>query len=276
MKHIVLFILGLTGCYLTFAQRNCNALLWNGDQCGYEACKFLEESPKFFQLRKEFHDTYDKAVEICPDYADAYRAKSVAYLKTGDFVTWKILMDKAVALAPEENLGYRGWCRYQFFRDYTGAIADIEKLEKLVSHDIGYSQNGTYHLKVAKALCHKQMGNTGLAISLLKDHIDHYEGGVGIYDFMHLGVLYLESGDYELALDNFQSQMKEYDCAENRYYLAKALVNLKKSDKAREHFEKAKEYYSQKRYMFDPYTHQTDKVYAKDIESAFSAWPYKP
>ena len=57
-----------------------------------------------------------KALEICPSYHPAYRAKSTAYLKTGDFITWKKLMDKAVELSPEDHLDYRGWCRFQFLK----------------------------------------------------------------------------------------------------------------------------------------------------------------
>ena len=62
-------------------------------------------------------------------------------------------MNKAVALDPKEHLPYRGWCRYQFFRDYEGAIQDIERLDSLSKYDIGYSVNAEYHLHIARALC---------------------------------------------------------------------------------------------------------------------------
>jgi len=248
------------------AQKNCNVFKWEGDECSYEACVFLEEAPSYFQLRKEFHDIYDKALEICPEYSDAYRAKSVAYLKTGDFITWKQLMDKAVELNPVEHLGYRGWCRFQFFRDYQGAIADIERLDRLTEHNIGYSQNGMYHLNVAKALCYKMLGEKQKAIAIIKDQIQADVDKVGLYDYLHLGVLYLETNRFEKAKIVFNQQILEYDCAENRYYLAMAHKAMNHSENYIENIRLARFLYRQNRVMADPYTHQVDKIYGSEIE----------
>src|SRR5690606_21534705 len=85
---------------------------------------------------------FDEAIKLCPGFDFAYYEKSVPYLKRGDFITWRRLMDMAVELNPKRNLGDRGWCRYQFLRDYQGAIQDIEKLDSLVIYDIGFSVNG--------------------------------------------------------------------------------------------------------------------------------------
>lgn len=249
----------------TYAQRNCNVYKWDGDECRYKACKYLEEAPRYFQLKKEFHEIYDKAIGICPEYSDAYRAKSVAYLKTGDFVTWKKNMDKAVELKPLDHLGYRGWCRFQFLRDYKGAIEDFELLEKMSSLDIGYSQNGMYHLSTAKALCYKKMGNPKKAIEIIERQLTTEEYSVGLYDQYHLGVLYLESGDAKKALIYFKKQVEEYDCAENTYYIVQAYKHIGKQEKYIKNIEKAVELYKQSKIMFDPYTHQIDKVYFKTI-----------
>lgn len=249
----------------TNAQRNCNVYKWDGDECRYQACKYLEEAPQYFQLRREFHEIHDEAIEICPEYSDAYRAKSVAYLKTGDFVSWKKYMDKAVELKPLEHLGYRGWCRFQFLRDYKGAIADLELLEKMSPEDIGYSQNGMYHLSIAKALCYKMTGNSKKAIEIIESQLNKTAYSVGLYDQYHLGILYLESGDAEKALTYFQQQSIEYDCAENAYYIAQAYKSIGKRQEYQENLEKAIEFYKKSRTMSDPYTHQVDRVYFKTI-----------
>ncbi|WP_321538873.1 tetratricopeptide repeat protein [Flavobacterium piscinae] len=83
-----------------------------------------------YQFSKEYQSILNESLKIDSTFDYAYWAKSIAYLKSGDFITWKKLIDKAVDLNPVEYLGYRGWCRYQFFRDYEGAINDIEALEK--------------------------------------------------------------------------------------------------------------------------------------------------
>ncbi|MDW3645581.1 MAG: hypothetical protein R8P61_00790 [Bacteroidia bacterium] len=268
MKHLLLLLSGiLINSVSVFSQRNCDVFLTAGDSCSYKACDYLEKAPSFFQLRKEFHDIYDKALEICPEYSDAYRGKSVAYLKTGDFINWKILMDKAVELNPIEHLGYRAWCRFQFFRDYQGAIEDIETLESLSRTDIAYSQNGMYHLKVAKALCYKSLNKRKIAIQILEDHLANYQGAPDLYDYLHLGVLYLEEENFGKALATFEKQSQEYNCAENAYYKAMAYQGLTQTQKTQESLKLAHELYLNHKTMYDPYTHQVDKIFLADIEA---------
>ena len=249
------------------SQRNCSVYKWEGDTCRYKACNYLENAPKYFQLRKEFHKVYDRALEICPNYSDAYRAKSVAYLKTGDFISWKKLMDKAVEINPIEHLGYRGWAKFQFFRDYKGAISDFEYLDSISDNDIGYSQNGTYHLNIAKALCYKMLDKKDIAISIIQKQIENDPFSIGIYDYLHLGVLYLENNKYEEALLTFKKQEQEYSCAENAYYSALVYKAIKDSINHKKSLLKSKDLYLKGRKMYDSYTHPVDKVYLKDIEN---------
>lgn len=249
------------------AQDNCQALLWEGDTCRYRACKYLEESPHYFQLTREYHEIKDKALELCPDYALVYRHKSTAYLKTGDFIGWKKLIDKAVELDPVHNLFYRGWCRFQFFRDYEGAIADIESLDALVDYDIGYGQTGDYHLNITKGLCYKMLGDSDKALKIIRNQIEKDTSAAGFYDYLHLGVLYLETGQFEKALKAFQKQDKKYVLAETEYYRAMVLKKQKQTEACRLSLIKAKERYGKHQYMFEIYTHFVDKVYLGDIEN---------
>ena len=108
---------------LSKSQPNCNAFLYYGDSLRYKACKVAEKREGYYQFSKEYQAALDEAIAIDPGFAYAYEAKSTAYLKSGDFVSWIQLMDKAVA---------RGWCRYHFFKDYVGGIRDIERLDSLI------------------------------------------------------------------------------------------------------------------------------------------------
>ena len=252
-----------------FAQPNCEAYKYYGDSLKYEACKKAMEIKGHYQFSKEYQTALDESLEIDPTFDYAYWAKSIAYLKSGDFVTWKKLIDKAVELKPKEYLGYRGWCRYQFFRDYKGAIKDIEKLDSLVEYDIGQSQNGTYHLNIAKGLCYKGIEEKQKALKIIEDQIklNENENFVGANDYLHLGVLYLETGHFEKAIESFKKQSENNDLAENKYYLAltyKKLVNLNEYKSC---LEKAKELYVKGRKMSDPYSNPMDKIYLENIEN---------
>ncbi len=249
------------------AQRNCNVYKMQGDSCRYKACLYIENAPDYFQLKREFHEIFDEAIEICPEYSDAYRAKSVAYLKTGDFITWKKLMDKAVALNPKDHLGYRGWCRFQFFRDYEGAIEDLEQLRTVLGYDIGFSQNGHYHLEMAIGLCYKMIGDKEKAISIMEKYLRTEGVVVGLFDYLHLGVLYMEVGSNEKAMNAFQFQSEHNELADNQYYLGLLHKKMGNQDGYEKAILKAKELYENGIHQFDPYTHQVDNVYYADIQS---------
>lgn len=142
----------------------------NNNQPCYEACVTATEG-EAGQGTKASQLQFDKAIELCPSFDYAYFEKAVPYLKRGDFITWRKLIDKAVELNPTGHLGYRGWCKYQFIRDYRGAIRDLEKLDSLTSFDIGYSINGDYQLNIAKALCYKALGQKTKAIEIIENQI---------------------------------------------------------------------------------------------------------
>jgi tetratricopeptide (TPR) repeat protein len=165
--------------------QNCNAFLYQKDTLQYQACLIAEDAYQYYQYSREYQEILDKAIEKCPHFSYAYRNKSTAYLKSGDFITWKYLIDKAVEYAFRENIGYRGWCKFQFFRDYQGAIDDIESLEAVSKGNIGYSAGGHYHLKVAKALCYKQLGDTNKAIHYGAIYADTTLK-ISVFDHLHL------------------------------------------------------------------------------------------
>jgi len=271
-KTILILILSTIGIQYSQAQDNCNVFLWEGDSCRYLSCKYLDEAPGYFQLRREYHEIKDKAIEICPEYSLPYKHKSTSYLKTGDFINWKKLIDKAVKLNPEKNLDYRGWCRFQFFRDYEGAIKDIETLDSLVNYDIGFCQNGDYHLNVAKGLCYKMLGQKAKAIQIIESQMESDSASIGLYDYLHLGVLYLEEGQPDHALELFSKQLDVNELAEAYYYRAMALEALDEKDEARRTLQQAKDAYLSSKFMLDIYTHHVDKVFLKEINNALSKY----
>ncbi|MBP9194122.1 MAG: hypothetical protein KBF57_05520 [Saprospiraceae bacterium] len=255
---------------LSKSQPNCNAFLYYGDSLRYKACKVAEKREGYYQFSKEYQAALDEAIAIDPGFAYAYEAKSTAYLKSGDFVSWIQLMDKAVALNPKEHLSYRGWCRYQFFKDYEGAIRDIERLDSLSKYDIGHSVNAHYHLHVARALCYKALGQKEKAIDIIEKQLAQSDYDPGLFDYIHLGVLYLEIENYAKAETSLLKQQEINDLAENRYYLGLLYKITNQKAKAQKELEKAKVKYQKESWLFDPYTEPMDKIYMEDIDKALS------
>jgi tetratricopeptide (TPR) repeat protein len=234
------FLLGLLLSLRAMTQPNCNFFLYQGDTAQYRT--------------------------ICPYFAYAYREKSVAYLKSGDFLGWKKLIDLAVKYDAPANLGYRGWCRYQFFRDYQGAIRDIERLDSLINYDLGHSANGDYHLEVARAMCYSALGQKQKARSILEAHLAEAGRQAGLFDHYQLGVTCFELGDLETAFRHFQLQDQRNELAESAYY--QALIYRQQGVIADFESQKTKalDLYHRKRMLMDPYTHHFNKVYLEEIE----------
>jgi tetratricopeptide (TPR) repeat protein len=265
-KILVVYIVVL--CQNIIMAQNCNAFLYQKDTLQYEACMIAEEAHQYYQYSREYHEIMDKAIEKCPRFSYAYRHKSIAYLKSGDFITWKYLIDKAVEYDFTGNIGYRGWCKFQFFRDYQGAIDDIESFEAVYKGNIGYSAGGHYHLKVAKALCYKQLGKIDKAIALMEQYMQDTTLKISVFDHLHLGVMYLEKGDYNKAIDQFNLQNTQSALAENQYYLALCYQKMGNTTLFSDHMNKAKEMYQRNQKMVFHYTEPLDRVYLEEINQA--------
>nr|WP_315146499.1 hypothetical protein [uncultured Flavobacterium sp.] len=253
--------------FYVFSQPNCKAYLYLGDTLQYKACLVSEKAEKYYQFQREFQETFDEAIKICPNFAYAYREKSTAYLKSGDFLTWKKLIDKAVHYDSGLNLGYRAWCRYQFFRDYKGAIKDIEKLDSLTNYNIGYSANGDYHLNITKAICYSAINQKKKAIKIFNEQLKTKDYSAGLYDYYQLGVTYYEVKDYANALKSFEKQTKINEFADNSYYKCKVYKTLKNQKEYKKHKEIALKLYAENKKMFDPYTRHYNSVFYETIKN---------
>lgn len=243
------------------AQVNCS--IFTEENCR-KACEISNQAGEYQGLSLS-QLAFDKAIEICPTYDNAYFEKSVPYLKNGDFVTWKSLIDKAVELNPKEHLAYRAWCRYQFLRDYKGAIQDFNELEKYYPGNLGYSKNGDYNLYVVKAICYSALNQKEKAVEILDNLFKTNDYHYGLYDHYQLGVTYFELNQYDKALENFEKQSKVYDFAENIYFKSKVskIRNKDYLDLKR----LALKSYDEGKTMKDVYTHHYNKIYRAQIEA---------
>ncbi len=270
MEKLTKYCLSLQFIYLaifTYGQSvNCNAYILQGDSTKAKACeKAMETVYKkgLYQFDIRFHKGLNEAIKIDPDFDYPYREQSVAYLKSGDFINWKKLIDKAVELNPKMNLEARGWCRYQFFRDYEGALADFETLEQYYPGNIGHSVNGDYDLYVAKAICYSALGQKQKAVDILENLFRKKDYHFGLFDYYQLGVTYFQLGNLDKALENFEKQSKIYDYAENIYYKGK-IYKVKNKDYL-DLKTLALQTYDQGKTIKDAYTHHFNKVYRKQI-----------
>lgn len=268
IKKILLYIAFLFQISDVISQPNCNLYKWKGDSLCYNACLEATKAAQLPQGSKQSQLLFDKAIALCPAFDYAYFEKSVPYLKRGDFITWKQLIDQAVELNPTQHLDYRGWCRYQFLRDYEGAINDIEKLDSIINYDVGSSINGDYHLNIVKALCYKGLGDRHKALKLMDSQLRQENYHQRLYDYLHFGILKIETGDYKGAIEALEKQINVNDyLADTYFYLARAYKKAGTESEFQKNIQKAKVYYLAGKKRTDPYTEPMDKIYLADIEN---------
>lgn len=261
----IIIVLSFTKIY---SQPNCEAFRYfYKDTLKYEACKKAEQVEGHYQFSKAYQEILDESIKIDSTFAYAYTRKSVAYLKSGDFITWKKLIDKAVKFNPQEYLGHRGYIRFLCFRDYKDAIRDFKQLDSLVKLNIGFSLIANEHLIIAKALCYKSIGEKEKAIQIFEEYMNTEDYSVGLHDYLHLGILYLEQKYYDKALQAFLKQSVENELAENQFYLAMTYKALKLEPDYTKHLEEAKKLYLEGSKMFQTYIDPMHKIYLATIEN---------
>lgn len=264
MKILTVLLLCLL-CGNASAQINCNFYKEQNQTECYTACLKALRATSLQGTGVSQH-LFDEAISLCPSLDYAYFEKAVPYLKRGLFLEWRQLIDRAVYFNPIGYLGYRGWCRFQFLRDYRGALEDIVLLDSLTEGNIGYSQNGDYHLNTVRSLCHRALGEKVLAIEVLEKQLQSPAYSPGPYDYLHLGIMKIQTGHASLGLKLLlkQKEINPY-LAESHYYVAVAMLQLDQIEDAKNHLNRAQELYSKGYRMTDPYTHPVDKIFQDDI-----------
>lgn len=263
-KHIIILGIIFLICS-SYGPPNCN--LYKDDEGCYNACKEAEKAVMHSQGSKASQEHFDKSIKSCPTFDYSYYEMAVPYAKRGLMKEWKEMIDKAVEINPKEHLSNRGWYHFFFMHNYEAAIADIEQLDELVNYDIGHTGDAIYHLNIMKALCWKGLGEIEKAIVIIKQQMASEDHDIGLYDYLHLGVLQFQNGDFESALENLGKQISVNDLSEIYYYKALCLKAIGSNLEYIQNLEKSLEYYKTEKSMSNPYRQMVDEIFLIDIEN---------
>ena len=252
------------------AQYNCTIFK---DSSETRACRLYNASDSFAQGSPKCEQYLDSAIAICPRFAPAWHERSVPFLKRGDFVTWRHYLDKAVAL-DSSYLAYRGWCRFEFLRDYRGALKDLQRFDTLFGFPHLTSNNGDYELHIVMALCERALGNYRASFAYFDKAFGTDSSQAGLYGWLYLGISQLRIKDYAAAVETLEYENRVYDkFAETWYYLSKANLALGKKALAKEQMLHARALFndhSGKYYLHDVYCEMQDAIYLSDVEAALT------
>lgn len=272
MKKILIFSSLLVMGFLTSSFGPPNCMQFTGD-CAL-ACLKCQQAIQHRQGSRASQIHFDEALALCPTFAYAPYEKSVPYGKRGLTREWKKWMDKAVELRPTEYLGLRGWDHFIWMRNYEATIADLEKLAEMLGYDIGMTGDGTYHLEILRGLAYKGLKNYPKALEVIQAQMNKEGYHVGLYDHLHVGVLYLELGEPKLALEALKRQQEENEISEVYFYSAKAHQLQGNAQARKENLQLALDFYERGKTMNNPYRQLPDRIYKLDITEELEKMEY--
>ncbi|MDB9954038.1 tetratricopeptide repeat protein [Flavobacteriaceae bacterium] len=198
-----------------------------------------------------------------PNYSDAYFEQSVPFNKRGEFARGFELLNKAVQLEPSLHLGYRGYMKLRFLRDYKNALLDFNRLDSLTPNfiDAPWGED----IDFLRGECYYGIKEYSKAIICFKRNIENNkEDWVDINTFVYLGLCEYELGNYEQSILEHQRALKQSaNTPEAHFGLAKVYLKLNNLDKAKEHILKAELNIGYKRK--DPYKEFQNELFLSEI-----------
>ena len=198
-----------------------------------------------------------------PNYSDPYFERSVAFNKRGDYATGFQFLDKAVELDPVRHLGYRGYMKLRFLRDYQGALADFDRLDTLTPEvvDAPWGED----IDFLRGECFYGLGKYVDALKHFKQSVENQ--GVDWADvqtFVYQGLCETALGNNENAISAYEQALQQYESTCEAYFgLAHVYLQLGDTTKAKEALGNAGKYIEYKRN--DPYKEFLNEIYVQDI-----------
>ncbi|UUV20629.1 tetratricopeptide repeat protein [Paenimyroides aestuarii] len=243
------------------------------------ADKYHDLSQTVYQT-SEMHRTYkDSALMAVPDHVEYMERASYSYKKAGEHIKAMEMLNKAVKIDTTNGktaaLEYKAWSMLYFYRDYESTIKDVDKVIEISK--LPYKACHGESCLLLKAQAYYQLGEYKQAIetfnylfTLLKE-----QGADPKDDFLsnfYLARCYFKLNDFDKSLYYLEEQLAmPYSVkAELNFYAGQIYVLKNNTEKAKQHFLKAKELYLQNDKLNEPYIERFDEIFLHDIELEIS------
>jgi len=186
-------------------------------------------SPKSMRL-------LEKAVRIDPNNDRAWRELSLPYLYAGLIEEWNETITKAIEINPQAWQSWRAHDRMYYFRDFAGALYDLDATDTLTKNQVDYAQNTS--VDFLRGVCYLGMHDYPKSEEYFDIYIEDERSKVGdkFVDetaFLYLGIIALHKNEYKKAIKQLKRGIKyEEGYADYHYHLARAYCFLGDDKKA--------------------------------------------
>ncbi|MFS4467634.1 tetratricopeptide repeat protein [Maribacter sp. 2210JD10-5] len=198
-----------------------------------------------------------------PDYSNAYFEQSVAFNKYGNHARGFELLNQSVEIDPVLHLGYRGYMKLRFLREYDDALEDFKRLDSLTPNvvDAPWGEN----IDFLRGECYFGKKDFSKAIVCFNRYIkNEKEDWADIQTFVYLGLCEYELEHFEKAILEFNRALSQSEHICEAYFgLAKTYTKLGKLELAKKHIAKAEENITYKR--DNEYNEYLNEIYLWEI-----------
>jgi len=213
----------------------------------------------------------EKAIKIDPQNDLAWRDLALPYLYAGMINEWNKHMKKAVELNPVAWQDWRGYQKLYFFRDYSGALFDLDATDTLTFNQVDYPQN--ISVDYLRGMCYLGLEQYDRSIEYFDKYIDDETEKVGeaYVDesaFLYLGIIANSQNRFDDAIKHFERAAKfEIGNADLDYHKAKAYLSIGEIEKAQELLLNAKKKFEDDEYMRGFRYEAIEQLYLSDIKT---------
>lgn len=178
------------------------------------------------QVSEEFRMYIDSGLVFFPKDAQLWRENATSYFKAGQYERAIKYINRAVELDTLGWLGYRGFMKCIFMKDYVNAIIDLKEiyrrrpLEQKMDHSYPF-WIGISYLKLG------QLDSASIYLQTsINQSINKGKDWVHFVDWYYFGLIKLNQKDYSRALEYFDNAMAQNSVFPDvAYYKAVILIN---------------------------------------------------
>lgn len=208
----------------------------------------------------------DHLIKYNPDNYKIVWESSVAYNKRGEHEEGMKRLDKAIALAPQEKLGYAGWIKQTKLKDYENALKNyhrLNKLSKIVEYPWG---ENIYYLM---GISYQGLKNYDSANIYYDKFIASEKNPQNIYPrtFTYRGKMEFDQKNYKKAIEFYNKTINlDKNIAEAYFYKAQTLEATNQLDSAKYNYQKSLELIKNNYKDKDPYDEKFLEIYQLEVE----------
>ena len=211
----------------------------------------------------------EKAVRVDPNNDRAWRELSMPYLYAGYLEEWNETISKAIEINPKAWQGWRAYDRMYYFRDYAGALYDLDATDTLTKNQVDYAQNTSVYF--LRGVCYLGLKDFPKSIEYFEKYIEDEQVKVGdkFVDetaYLYLGIIELYKENYKQAIKNLlRGILYEEGYADYHYHLARAYCYLGENQKAEEQIKIAIDKFEDGNYMRGYRYEAVEQIYKSEI-----------